>query len=327
MHRIFSYNNTIDIPIYQQLVDKIRMAIKNGILPAGEKLPTVQELSSQLEIARGTVKRIYDELERENLIEKTQGRGTFVRTQSTPAGNRKELAMEAIDQMLNTLCGMGFSMDEIHIFLNLKLREREEETPRIKAAILECNPENLDHLTEQLQSPDHLDLFPYLVDNILAYPYHLQEDTDLIITTTEHAKDLEVYFPDSSKLVRIALRLSSSTLAGIIKLPAGSRVGILTYSDRFGELLCRACGSRNPGITVSALERMEPGMDINTFLSEVDTVLVPKLYRKYCTGKIADALDQFSKTNTLLQCSYKMDEGSSLYLEERIRNVRNQKTN
>ena len=145
---IYQVNTELDIPIYRQLVDSIHAAVKKGELPAGYQLPTVQALTEQLGIARGTVKRAYDELERLNVVEKVQGRGTFVCYQSLNSGSRKEQAMAAIDTMLNQLEDMGFSATEINIFLNLKLRERAEQEAHVKIAVVECNPENLSQITE-----------------------------------------------------------------------------------------------------------------------------------------------------------------------------------
>lgn len=63
MKSIFQIDPNLDIPIYQQLVDKIRAGTKMGTLVPGQQLPTVQELASELSIARGTIKRAYDELD------------------------------------------------------------------------------------------------------------------------------------------------------------------------------------------------------------------------------------------------------------------------
>ena len=59
METVFQINQNLDIPIYQQLVDKIRAAVKTGALTTGCQLPTVQELSDRLGVARGTIKRAY----------------------------------------------------------------------------------------------------------------------------------------------------------------------------------------------------------------------------------------------------------------------------
>ena len=78
MKNIFCVDPNLDVPIYQQLVDKIRTGAKMGTLAPGQQLPTVQELASELSIARGTIKRAYDELEHLGVLEKVQGRGTFI---------------------------------------------------------------------------------------------------------------------------------------------------------------------------------------------------------------------------------------------------------
>ena len=54
METIYKIDPALDIPIYQQLVDMTRAAMKRGVLTAGQKLPTVQELSEHLSVARGT---------------------------------------------------------------------------------------------------------------------------------------------------------------------------------------------------------------------------------------------------------------------------------
>ena len=118
---IYRIDTNLTIPIYQQLVDMTRVAVKKGDLASGQQLPTVQELSQELGVARGTIKRAYDELEHEGLIEKVQGRGTFVCYQPANSGSRKEQAMAAIDQLLNQLEDMGLTAPEINIFINLKM--------------------------------------------------------------------------------------------------------------------------------------------------------------------------------------------------------------
>lgn len=120
MNDIFHVDRSLPIPLYQQLVDSIRAAIKTGQLTDGQQLPTVQEL----DLSRGTIIRAYSTLEQEGLLEMVQGRGTFVRCVPVNERSRKEQAMTAIDHLLDSLEGMGFSATEINIFLSLKLRER-----------------------------------------------------------------------------------------------------------------------------------------------------------------------------------------------------------
>ena len=67
-----------DVPIYQQIVDAVQEQISSGVLAEGQKLPTVRQLAEEMGLAKGTIKRAYDELERCGAIRMTQGKGTFV---------------------------------------------------------------------------------------------------------------------------------------------------------------------------------------------------------------------------------------------------------
>lgn len=325
MDSVFEINQALDIPIYQQLVDKIRAAVRIGILNASEQLPTVQELSDRLGVARGTVKRAYDELEYEGLIEKIRGRGTFIRQQKLDAGSRKDRAMAAIDDLLDSLEDMGFSAGEVNIFLDLKLRQRMEKVSVLRVAVLECNPESLSQMAEQLRGVGNIEVFSYLVDNALAYPYSMAEDMDLIVTTTIHAADLARVIPQKDKLVRIALRPNPRCLAKIIKLRHGTAVGIVSHSERFGNVLQETCNAYNHSVILSEPVLFSQITDWDAWLEDKDAVLLPKAFERYA-GAAGEKLQQFAQRKKLIPCDYEMDEGSFLYLEERIHRAQEEKT-
>lgn len=322
---LFQINPQLDIPIYQQLVDHIRAAVKKGTLVPGQQLPTVQELAQQLSIARGTIKRAYDELEHQGLLEKIQGRGTFIRYQPANSGSRKERAMAAIDSLLDELEQMDFSSTEINIFLTLKQRERAERLSVLKVAMVECNTENLSQLAEQLRHIKGIELFTYLVDSIAQYPYKLDEDMDLVVTTAAHADFIESVLPDDNKLARVALRLSTETLSGIVKLRPGENVGILCFSSRFGDLVYRSCRRYCLNTKVQRPVQFSGEADMAAYLADKDKVLVPRGYEKYCSEDAARQLRQLEKKGKLILCAYKLDDGSFLHLEEKLGHLRQNK--
>lgn len=325
MDSVFQINPALEVPIYQQLVDKIRAAVKQGTLESGCQLPTVQELSDSLEVARGTVKRAYDELEHEGYLEKIRGRGSFVRRRQEDSGSRKDRAMAAIDTLLDQLEEMGFSSGEVNIFLDLKLRQRREQVSLLKVAVLECSPETLSQLSDQLRELGGIEACSYLLDSVLDYPYSMAESMDLIVTTNAHAADLSRVLPEKKKLVRIALRPRSRCLSRIIKLPHGSRVGILCHSERFGSVLAETCETYNHGLRLDTPILFSQISDLEAWLEDKDAVLVPREYEKYCQIPAREALQRFSERKKLISCGYEMDEGSFLYLEERIRRAQEKK--
>lgn len=324
MEPMFQINPQLDIPIYQQLVDEIRAAAKKGTLALDQQLPTVQEMSQALSVARGTIKRAYDELERLGIVEKVQGRGTFVCYHPTDGASRKEQAMAAIDNLLDRLDSMGFSPAEINIYLNLKLRERAEHESRLKVALLECNPETLSQMSEQLRTIKGIDLYSHLLESIEQYPYKLGEDMDLVIVTDNHADYLEKVLPVRSRIARVALRLTPHCLSQIVKLRKGHKVAILCYSMRFGQLLYRTCLTYTEDVRFQEPVLLSAEGEIQALLQGKDVVLVPKAYEKYCTRQVLEQLRKFK--GRLIECNYEMDEGSFLYLREKTKRLLEAKT-
>lgn len=323
MSSVYQINTDLDVPIYRQLVDSVSAAVKKGELPAGYQLPTVQTLTEELGIARGTVKRAYDELERLGIVEKVQGRGTFVCYQLSNSGSRKELAMAAINTMLDQLEDMGFSPTEINIFLNLKLRERAEQEANVKIAVVECNPENLSQMSEQLRHVGGVDLYPYLLDSIQQYPYKLGEDFDLIVTTAAHADYLESVVPLKKKVVRVALGLSADSLAPVIKLRPGKSLGIIGHSYKFAQLLHRIVQAYTENVTIHRPIFADSVEDIQQYLAGKDVILVPRPYERYYNTQIVELLRAFR--GDIIECNYEMDAGSILYLETKIKRLLEEK--
>jgi len=67
-----------DGALYQQIVDRLKCEISEGRLKPGVALPSFRQLAEDLLVSLITVKRAYEELEREGIVFRRQGLGTFV---------------------------------------------------------------------------------------------------------------------------------------------------------------------------------------------------------------------------------------------------------
>lgn len=70
-------------PLYLQVKDMLIQRIAAGDWKPGAAIPNEIELSRELGISVGTVRKALDEMEQERLISRRQGRGTFVIDQSS----------------------------------------------------------------------------------------------------------------------------------------------------------------------------------------------------------------------------------------------------
>ena len=67
-----------DWTLYQQIIDRLKREVSEGRLKPGTALPSFRQLAEDLLVSVITVKRAYEELEREGIIVRRQGLGTFV---------------------------------------------------------------------------------------------------------------------------------------------------------------------------------------------------------------------------------------------------------
>ena len=78
-------------PLYQQIIDGVRRAVSEGRLEPGIALPSFRVLAAELMVSLITVKRAYEDLEREGIIFRRQGLGTFVADQGDAASREAKI--------------------------------------------------------------------------------------------------------------------------------------------------------------------------------------------------------------------------------------------
>src|SRR6187431_3634154 len=85
-------------PLYQQIVDGLKREISEGRLAPGTALPSFRALAEDLLVSVITVKRAYEELERDGIIYRRQGLGTFV--SNTAVENSREAKTQRARELL-----------------------------------------------------------------------------------------------------------------------------------------------------------------------------------------------------------------------------------
>lgn len=103
------------VPIYLQIIEQIKRSVALGILQTGEQLPTVKQLAIDLTVNPNTVARAYRELEREQVIDTSPGRGSFVRESGEAETPRvaAEIGREALDVAIREAKSVGLTLPEV----------------------------------------------------------------------------------------------------------------------------------------------------------------------------------------------------------------------
>lgn len=85
-------------PLYEQIMDGVKREISAGRLPPHAPLPSFRALAEDLLVSLITVKRAYEELERDGIIYRKQGLGTFVSENGTLRS--REMKHDRAEQLL-----------------------------------------------------------------------------------------------------------------------------------------------------------------------------------------------------------------------------------
>lgn len=228
-------------PIYKQLVEQILSEIKEGKLRPGEKLPAERDLAAALEISRGTVKKAYQELADNNIIEMIQGSGSYVyNDRSAYDLERRKLALGLIDETLDRLTAWELSQREIAALFRMSLIKREPSPRTVRIALIDCNPESLGLFKRQLGYIPGIAISIFLLDSILLDddPASLLSDFDLAVTTVTHYEPLHQALAHMDiKLLPVDMSPSKQTIVSISTLPPECSVGIITRSNKFAFLI------------------------------------------------------------------------------------------
>ncbi len=108
-------STTMNMPIYEQIVNQIRDAVIKGEVAAGEGMPSIRVLAKELEVSVITTKRAYEELEKEGVIESRPGRGFYVCEQRNDHLREKQM-MNIENRILELIAeceNAGMSIDDI----------------------------------------------------------------------------------------------------------------------------------------------------------------------------------------------------------------------
>jgi GntR family transcriptional regulator len=126
----FRLNSKSDLPIYGQIVERVRHAVATGELQPGQQLPTVRALAVELRVNANTVARAYDELDRAGVISTQQGRGTYIAERPDDAqlsAHRREALRAIVHRAVLQALSLGYSPDEVQATFDANLKRWRRE--------------------------------------------------------------------------------------------------------------------------------------------------------------------------------------------------------
>lgn len=114
--------------LYQQIIDGLKREVSEGRLAPGSPLPSFRGLAEDLMVSVITVKRAYEELERDGIIYRRQGLGTFVSSAASDRSreDKKQRAAELMREAWREATEAGLGARDVLTLLQSIVHEEGE---------------------------------------------------------------------------------------------------------------------------------------------------------------------------------------------------------
>ncbi len=297
------------LPIYLQVKRKIEALISSGQWDKGRRLPTERALAAELNVSRNTVSLAYRQLEAEGLITSRQGRGTFVAEADDilRMETKRERLARIIDLAIEDALSLGANLDEFMAAAQKRVDERRRMLSSVLVAFIECNREQLDYFSKEIELGTGVRVEPVLIDDLHAgdeAAKALVNRADMVVTTFFHLDEVKELFPRRSEdIVGIALDPGIESIVKIARLPKGSKVLLVCISQRFAERIQKSM--EIAGITE---------IDVEVATDRDPSAIAEKLKGKRAVivspGRFKEVLGMAKRGTQVIEFIYTPDAGS-----------------
>jgi GntR family transcriptional regulator len=103
-------------PIYRQLKERVVGMMLDGVLKAGDALPSVRSIAAEYQLNPITVSKAYQELVDEHLVEKRRGIGMYVTegaSEKLLASERERFIREEWPAMVERIRRLGLDVEQL----------------------------------------------------------------------------------------------------------------------------------------------------------------------------------------------------------------------
>lgn len=193
------------VPLYSQLKELLRTKILDGTYPSHSKMPSESELGDIYKVSRITVRQALSDLQKEGLIFKIHGKGTFVsKPKAFQNVSRLQGLAEAMSQMgyevINQLRSFKFVAANSQIANRLNIAEGTQVAEIKRVRLINREPVSLEityvsqNLGEQLEKADLVtrDIFLILENDCGIALGHADLAIDAVLAEAELTQALKV---------------------------------------------------------------------------------------------------------------------------------------
>jgi GntR family transcriptional regulator len=112
------------VPIYLQIANQVKYLVAAGRIVPGEEIPPIRVLAHELLVNPNTVARAYLELERDGVVVKRHGSGTYISDHGSPLARKERLKI--LSQRVDALLAEAAHLQIAHEDLLKLIKDRHQ---------------------------------------------------------------------------------------------------------------------------------------------------------------------------------------------------------
>ncbi len=271
-------------PIVEQLAEQLRFHLATGRFRPGERLPSTRAFGEQLGVSFHTVRKAYQQLESEGLLDARKGSGyTVVERTPAPAADRMERGAGIVQDVLQKLIGLGLDEGEIDYLFQEQLAFLDDPGVRPKIVFAAPYRELAETCAEQVSAA-----VQERVEAVRLDALNQHTDADLVVTPHASAQTAAQAVP-LGEAVSVLVYPPPETLARVARLLPGDTLGVVTrYDDAIAPVLAELRALTAFSGTALALTTDADRDRLADLFNEVDLLLFTPQARRKLRPLLAD---------------------------------------
>ena len=219
--------------IFRHLRERIVSDLSSGALECGDRLPSVRELGEQLDADPRVVLTVYEQLAEEGLVEIRPRSGVFATGALVAAGDPVALPRRWMLETLVAAVQRGIPVVRFGELIQNSIAKR-----RLRAALIECNTDQLQSMREELERYFGLEVVTVELGAIALDAPALELCVADLLISGGHESHIARIAGALGKPY-IITRVRPALVARLVRLLARGPVYFLVVDPRFGEKMRR----------------------------------------------------------------------------------------
>lgn len=253
---MITIDRTSNTPVAEQLVEQLRYLIASGHYQVSDTLPSTRKLGEQLDVSFHTVRKAYQALQDEGLLESKAGTGYLVK-ERTPfnKSERMERGAAVVHDALQCLIGFGLDDDEIAYLFDEQAALLDHADTLRKLVVTGPYPELNALYASQITTALQRSVTPVSLEALARH-----QDADYVFTPYPHLQQAMNTVPRADT-IGFGTHLGAEVLERVARLLEHETLGLITKrADTIPPLMQQlrtAAGFTGQGMAAAAEEGTE----------------------------------------------------------------------